>query len=136
MPRLQLTAAWSIEVDDSFSARQVGDDLQLVSVGPPPRSIWLAIWSPPAEMSIDEVVAMIRGDQHPDPTQSFEETDEAEQPRLASWYSETVDERTHWGLYGHTLGAGEFVQSAFLVPDETLLPWALDAWRSLRAGAG
>ncbi len=134
MPRLQLSAAWSIDVDDSFSAREVDNDLQLVSAGPPPRSIWLAVWAPPPGMSTEDVVTMIRGDQHPDPAQAFEEADEHGRPRLASWYAETVEGRTHWGLYGYTLGAGEFVQSAFLVPDESLLPWALETWRSLQAG--
>ncbi len=134
MPRLPLIESWSIEIDDTFTARVVGNDLQLVSPGPPPRSAWLAVWSPPEDMDVDAVVAMIRGDMHPDPEQSFEELDDAGRPRLASWYPETVEGRTHWGLYGYTLGAEAFVQSAFLVPDPSLLPWALEAWRSLADG--
>jgi hypothetical protein len=130
VPRVQLTDTWSIDLDESFAARLVDNDLQFVSAGPPPRSVWLAIWSPPEELSTAEVVEMIRADLHPAPVASFDELGD-QWPRLASWYSETVDGRTHWGLYGYSLGAGAFVQSAFLVPDETHLPWALEAWRSV-----
>jgi hypothetical protein len=132
MPRVPLSESWSIDIDESFAARIVDNDLQFVSPGPPPRSIWLAIWSPPEQMVEHEVVAMIRGDLHPSPEQSFDEVDERGRARLATWYPETVDDRTHWGLYGYTLGDDAFVQSAFLVPDATLLDWALDVWRSLR----
>lgn len=132
MARVQLTDTWSIELDDSFAARLVDNDLQFVSAGPPPRSVWLAIWSPPEELDADEVVAMIRADLHPEPVASFDEVGDDDRPRLASWYPETVEGRTHWGLYGYSLGDGAFVQSAFLVPDDTHLPWALEAWRSLR----
>jgi hypothetical protein len=93
--------------------------------------VWLAVWSPPGDLDIDAVIEMIRGDMHPDPVLSYEEQDAAGRPRLASWYPETVEGRTHWGLYGYTLGDGAFVQSAFLVPDPALLGWALDTWRSL-----
>src|SRR4051812_1421654 len=47
MPRRDVPADWSIELDDSFQGRVVDGSLQFVSAGPPMRTVWLAVWSPP-----------------------------------------------------------------------------------------
>jgi hypothetical protein len=39
MPRRGLTCEWSIELDEESRSRIVDDDLQLVSPGPPVRTI-------------------------------------------------------------------------------------------------
>ena len=129
----RLTAEWSIDVDESFKSRVVDQDLQLLSLGPPVRTIWVAVWSPPTTQTVDQIVETIRVEMRPDPTARFDEPgwDDGER-RLGSWYPESVDGRMQWGLYGYTIRVGSYVQSAFLVDDVTDLDWAVGTWRSLR----
>jgi hypothetical protein len=131
--RRRLTQEWSIELDPSFVGRVVDGDLQLVSPGPPVRTIWIAVWSPPLSQPVDETLAEIAADAHPNPTQSFTEAGvEDDERRYGSWYPETVDGRTQWGFYGYTVRPGSYVQAAFITDEGTDLPWALQTWRSLR----
>lgn len=132
MARRGLTSEWSIELDDSFANRVVDGSLQMLSVGPPVRTVWMDVWSLPLDVSPMEFLADIRQDAHPHPAQRFEE--EGAEPgelRYASWYREAEGERVQWGLYAYTVRAGSYVQAAFLA-DEADLQWALGAWRSLR----
>jgi hypothetical protein len=131
--RRGLTREWSIDLDPTFDGRVVDGDLQLMSVDPHVRTIWLSIWSPPATESVDDLLRGIRDDAHPNPVQRYSEggSDEHEQ-RFASWYAENVDGRRQWGLYAYTVRPGTFVQAAFLTDYESDLDWALEAWRSLR----
>ncbi|GAA4918213.1 hypothetical protein LX16_4547 [Stackebrandtia albiflava] len=137
MPRRALTSEWSIDIDDSFRGRVVAEDLQLVSPGPPVRTIWVAVWRPSAERSVAELTEFICQNVHPDPVRRFEEPgSDPEERRYGSWYPETVEERTQWGLYGYTIRRGRYVQSAYLTDEPSDLDWALGAWRSLRFEAG
>lgn len=133
MPRRNLTAEWSIDLEESFEGRVVDGDLQLVSGGMPPRTLWVAIWNPPPELPVEEVLQTLAGDLNPDPVERFEEPGSAPQERrLASWYPEEVEGRPQWGLYGYTVRPGCYVQLAVLVDSPEDRDWALTAWRSLR----
>jgi len=134
--RRGLTKEWSIELDPSFQGRVVDGDLQLVSLGPPIRTIWIAVWSPPVSQPVDRTLAGIAQDINPRPVQRFAEAgaDDSER-RLAGWYPEAVDGRTQWGLYAYTVRPGSYVQAAFITDVEADLAWALTAWRSLRWSA-
>ena len=128
-----LTREWSIELDPSFKSRVVDGDLQLVSPGPPARTIWIAVWSPPETQSIEKTIADIEADANPHPVQQFIEPGaDADEQRFGSWYSETVGDRVQWGLYAYTVRRGSYVQAAFIGDEENDLAWALEAWRSLR----
>jgi hypothetical protein len=128
----ELTEDWSIDVDDSFRGRVVDGDLQLVSLGPPLRTVWITVWAPPPG-TVEDVLAGIARSAHPDPVERFEErsSDDAE-VRIASWYPEpTADGGAQWGLYAYTVRDGSYVQSAFLTDHEADRDWALKTWRSL-----
>jgi len=105
--RRGLTKEWSIELDPSFQGRVVDGDLQLVSLGPPIRTIWIAVWSPPVSQPVDRTLAGIAQDINPRPVQRFAEAgaDDSER-RLAGWYPEAVDGRTQWGLHAYTVRRG------------------------------
>jgi hypothetical protein len=75
---------WSIDVDESFRGRVVDEDLQLVSVGPPVRTIWIAIWSPPPDLAPAEVLNEILLDVRPRPQLRFREHRPIEQPAALS----------------------------------------------------
>jgi hypothetical protein len=133
MPRRGLTRNWSIDLDESFKGRVKDGDLQLVSPGPPVRTIWVAVWSPPPDQSPDATIENILRHAHPAPRQRFQEAGaDQDELRYASWYDETVGERHQWGLYAYTVRRGTYVQAAFLVDEPADLDWALAAWRSLR----
>jgi hypothetical protein len=128
--RRGLTTDWSIDIDPEFTSQVVDGDLQLVAAG---RTIWIAVWSPPVGQPITDTLSDIKEDVHPDPEQRFEEPGtDADELRYASWYPETVGDESQFGLYGYTIRPGSYVQAAFLIDDPLDLPWALDAWRSLR----
>ncbi len=131
--RRKLSREWSIELDPSFDSRVVDGDLQLMSLDPHVRTIWLSIWSPPPTDSVDDLLRGIRDDAHPHPVNRYSEqgSDESEK-RYGSWYSENVGGRTQWGLYAYTVRPGTYVQAAFLTDFESDLGWALETWRSLR----
>lgn len=131
--RRGLTKEWSIELDRSFQGRVLDGDLQLLSVGPPMRTIWIAVWSPPVSQPVAKTLADIEADAHPSPRRHFSEVGaDGIERRLGSWYPESVEGRIQWGLYGYTVRPGSYVQAAFLTDDESDLDWALEAWRSLR----
>jgi hypothetical protein len=134
--RRNLSEQWSIDLDESFTGQVVNGDLQLVSPGPPPRSILLAIWYPPAEHGPEKLLEWVLAEVNPNPTERFEEigTDEGEL-RYASWYPEDVDGGRRWALYGYVVRRGSYVQSAFFSPRAEDRDWALDTWRSLRFSA-
>ena len=132
MTRRNLSDRWSIELDDSFTGQVVDGDLELVSPGPPPRTILLAIWYPPVERSPEELMAWVLAEVNPDPLERFTETDQADELRYGSWYPETVDGRTQWALYGYVVRRGSYVQAAFFVDGPAERDWALATWRSLR----
>lgn len=129
----RLTDEWSIELDASFRSRVVDEDLQLVSVGPPVRTVWVAVWSPPPALPVEQVLATVRQEVHPGPAERFEEQGaDPGEGRYASWYREGADGGGHqWGLYAYTVRRGSYVQAAFLVDDPSDQAWALAAWRSL-----
>lgn len=134
--RRGLTKEWSIELDPSFQGRVVEGDLQLLSLGPPIRTIWIAVWNPPVSQPVDQTLADIVADVNPNPTRRFQESGaDASERRYASWYPELQDGRKQWGLYAYTVRPGSYVQAAFLSDVEADLDWALRAWRSLRWNA-
>ena len=133
MPRRGLTSEWSIELDGSFKSRTVNGSLQLVSPGPPTRTIWIDVWDPPAHRSPEEVLDELLQDVNPAPERRFREAGtDPEELRYASWYAETDGEREHWALYAYTVRTGSYVQMALLTDSPTDLDWALTTWRSLR----
>lgn len=137
MTRRNLSEQWSIDLDESFRGRVVDGDLQLVSPGPPVRTIWLAIWYPDLDQGPETLLGRVLAEVNPNPLEKFEEvgTDDGEL-RYASWYPETVDGRRQWSLYGYVVRRGSYVQSAFFCDRAEDKQWALDTWRSLRfAGA-
>jgi hypothetical protein len=132
--RRQLTKAWSVELDDGFDSRRVDGDLQLLHRGPPVRTIWVAVWGPPADLDPRDVLQKILEDVHPDPVERFREaSDDGEEVRYASWYPERSDRGTQWSLYAYTVRRGSYIQLACLVDDgdEGGRDWALRTWRSL-----
>jgi len=133
VPRRGLTSEWSIDLDDSFRGRVVGENLQLVSSGPPIRTVWIAVWGPPPDQAPADVLDEIRRDVHPSPQLRFrEEGTDADELRYASWYAETDGARQQWGLYAYTVRPGSYVQAALLTDDPADVAWALTTWRSLR----
>jgi hypothetical protein len=133
MPRRGLTSEWSIELDSSFRSRTVDGSLQMVSPGPPIRTVWIDVWSPPAHRSPEEVLEEILQDVNPSPELRFREAGAgAEELRYASWYAEMDGEREQWGLYAYTVRAGSYVQAVLLTDSPAELDWALSTWRSLR----
>jgi hypothetical protein len=133
MPRRGLTSEWSIELDGSFRSRIVDGSLQMVSPGPPIRTIWINVWEPPARGSLEDVLEEILQDVNPSPERHFREAgSDAAELRYASWYAEVDGEREQWGLYAYTLRAGSYVQAVLLTDTPADLDWALSTWRSLR----
>lgn len=137
MTRRNLSEQWSIDLDESFSGRVVDGDMQLVSPGPPTRTIWLALWYPPPEHGPETLMQWVLAEVNPDPEERFEEIgwdvngpDEGEL-RYASWYPDEVDGRKRWALYGYIVRRGSYVQSAFFVDEPSQRDWALATWRSL-----
>ncbi len=139
MTRRNLSEQWSIELDDSFRGQVVDGDLELVSPGPPRRTVLLALWYPPPERSPQELMAWVLAEVNPDPLERFQEGPRPEDPdpdpdelRYGSWYPETIDGRTQYALYGYVVRRGSYVQAAFFVDDASERDWALTTWRSLR----
>jgi len=133
VPRRDLTSEWSIDLDESFRGRVVDENLQLVSPGPPARTIWIAVWSPPEDQPAEALLAEILRDVHPAPRERFREAGTGgDEIRYASWYPEVVEGREQWGLYGYTVRAGSYVQLSLLSDDPADLDWALSTWRSLQ----
>jgi hypothetical protein len=133
VPRRGLTSEWSIDLDKSFRGRVVDEDLQLVSLGPPIRTIWIAVWSPPPRRSPADVLDEILHDVHPSPQLRFQEDGtDTDELRYASWYAGTAEGREQWGLYAYTVRPGSYVQAALLTDEPADLDWALTTWRSLR----
>jgi len=131
--RRDLTSEWSIDLDGSFRGRVVDEDLQLVSLGPPGRTIWIAVWSPPPARSPADVLNDVLRDIYPSPHLRFqEEGTEPDELRYASWYPETDEGHGQWGLYAYTIRSGSYVQAALLTDEPADLAWALTTWRSLR----
>ena len=131
--RRRMTGEWSIDLDESFRGRVVDGDLQFVSLGPPKRSIWVAVWSPPESESPDTVLAGIREDVNPSPLERFEEPGAGPgERRYASWYPERTEDGEQWGLYGYTVRRGSYVQIVLLGGSADDREWALATWRSLR----
>lgn len=132
MPRTELTEEWSIDVDDSFVSRIVDDDLQMVSPGPPMRSIWAATYSPPRKQGAKDLIALAREQAPPEALETFEEHGaDAGELRFAAWNQETVEGRQQWALYACTARRGALVQTALLSDEEADLGWALLTWRSV-----
>ncbi|HSP36627.1 MAG TPA: hypothetical protein VLR26_02615 [Frankiaceae bacterium] len=133
MTRRKLSDQWSVELDDTFTGRLVDGDLQLVSPGPPVRTIWLALWYPPIEHDPEKLLDWVLAEVNPNPVERFEEVgaDEGEL-RYASWYPEEVDGRAQWALYGYVVRRGFYVQAAFFCDRPEDKDWAVATWRSLR----
>lgn len=137
MPRKELTAEWSIDVDDSFVSRIVGDDLQMVSQGPPMRSIWVATYSPPKQQGAKDLIALAKEEAPADAIETFEEQGTAgHELRFATWNHETVEGREQWALYAYTARRGALAQIALLSDEEADRAWALETWRSLAYSSG
>lgn len=138
MPRRDVTADWSVELDDSFQGRVVDGSLQFVSVGPPVRTVWLAVWSPPSSEPAEANIAWAKktaaaSGVEDSGMQEFEEPGaDADELRYARWYHETVDGRPRWALHAYTARRGDLVQAAFLSDSPDDRDWALSSWRSLR----
>ena len=132
-PGMSVTSEWSIELDGSFRSRAVDGSLQMVSPGPPIRTVWIDVWGPPAHRSPEEVLKEILHDVNPAPKLRFREAGaDADELRYASWYAEMDGEREKWALYTYTVRAGSYVQAVLLTDSPTDLDWALSTWRSLR----
>lgn len=132
MPRRGLTSEWSIELDGSFKCRTFDGSLQMVSPGPPIRTVWIDVWAPPAHRSPEEVLEEIVQDVNPAPALRFREAGaDPEELRYASWYAEMDGDRERWALYAYTVRAGSYVQAVLLTDSPTDLDWALTTWRSL-----
>jgi hypothetical protein len=131
--RRNISDDWSLELEDGFTGRVVDGDLQLVHPGPPPRTIWLALWYPSPEHDAETLMSWVLAEVNPDPLERFEEpgTDEGEL-RYASWYPEEVDGHRQWALYGYVVRRLSYVQAAFFSDRESDRGWALETWRSLR----
>ena len=128
--RRQITAEWSIEVEDDFASRLEDGDLQLVVPG---RTIWLSVWAPEDEPI--EVVAELR-EGSPDFAQRFEEYGPHGELRYATYYPEDDGSGgTQYSLHAYAIASGSFVQAAFLFDSPDDLDWALERWRSLRLTA-
>jgi hypothetical protein len=130
--RRNLSEQWSIDLDDDFRGQVIDGDLRLASAGPPPRTIWLAIWYPPPEHGPETLLQWVLAEVNPDPVERFEEigSDEGEL-RYASWYPEEVDGHRQWALYGYVVRRGSYVQAAFFTDSAEDQEWALSTWRSL-----
>jgi hypothetical protein len=125
MPRRGLTSEWSIELDGSFRSRTVDGSLQMVSPGPPTRTIWIDVWGPPAHRAPEDVLEEILEDINPAPDLRFREAGTGpEELRYASWYTETDGERQQWELYAYTVRAGSYVQAVLLTDSPADLDWA------------
>ena len=136
MTRRNLSEQWSIDLDDTFRGQVVDGDLQLVSPGPPPRTIWLAIWYPGPEHGPETLREWVLAEVNPNPVERFDEPgSDAGELRYASWYPEDVDGRRQWSLYGYVMRRGSYVQAAFFSALEADRDWALTTWRSLRFAA-
>ncbi|MDR1998865.1 MAG: hypothetical protein LBQ06_02840 [Frankiaceae bacterium] len=139
MPRRDVTADWSIELDDSFQGRAVDGTLQFVSAGPPMRTVWLAAWSPPMTESAEANIAWAKktAASGAAPGQGEREFDEpgadSGEARYARWCKEAPDGQPRWALNAYTARRGDLVQGAFLSDSPEDLAWALTAWRSLRS---
>jgi hypothetical protein len=97
VPRRGLTLEWSIDLDESFRGRVVDEDLQLVSPGPPVRTIWVAVWGPSPDQQPADLLDAIMKDVPPSPLRRFrEEGTDADELRYASWYPETDEGREQW----------------------------------------
>jgi len=130
--RRQLTEDWSIELDEEYASRVVDGNLQLAAPSRP-RTIRIAVWSPPETEEPKALLEWTKQEARPDPEWFTEEqgagTDEL---RYASWYAESGERGTQYSLYGYTVRRGSVVQGAFIsdAPDDR--EWALETWRSLR----
>lgn len=128
--RRQITAEWSIEVEDDFTSHLEEGDLQLVVPG---RTIWLSVWTPDGEPN--EVLAYVRG-KAPAGAESFEGFGPSGEIRYASYLCEDDGHgHSQCSLHTYTVAGGSFVQAAFLFDSPDDLPWALDRWRSVRLTA-
>jgi hypothetical protein len=133
MPRRRLTNEWSIDLNDSFRGRVVDGDLQLISPGPPARTIWITVWQTAPDLSTAHLLEQILQDVHPNPTWKVREDGaDRDELRYASWYPEIDNGREQWGLYAYTLRPGSYVQAALLTDKPADPNWALTTWRSLR----
>lgn len=137
MPRRGITQHWSVELDEDFADRVVEGDLQFVSPGPPPRTVWIALFSPDGEDPA-QVVAEIERNAPEETEQVFREggpdrdaQDQGER-RLAVWLAEDIDGHRQHALYAYVARPDQLLQAAFISDDAADLHWALAAWRSLR----
>jgi hypothetical protein len=131
--RRNLSEQWSIDLDESFAGQVVDGDLQLVSPGPPVRTVWLALWYPPPEHGPEKLLEWVLAEVNPNPTKRFDEGGaDNDELRYASWYPEEIEGRAQWALYGYVVRRGSYVQAAFFSEREEDLDWALGTWRSLR----
>ncbi len=136
MPRHRIGDDWSIELADEFCGRMVDGCLQFVRVGPPVRTVWACVWESAGQHSPAETFEIYVLPYVPaDPVERFEAAaaDDTE-VRYASWYPETQDGRTIWGLNAYTIRRESYVQISFYAEqdDAGARAWALCSWHTLR----
>jgi len=130
MAKRELTENWSIDLDDSFEGRIVDDSLQLVSLGPPMRTVWINVWGSAAASTTD-TLSWIKAESNPNALRRFEEqSNDGDQLRFAAWYPELDDDGQHWTLHAYTVRPEGFVNAAIETESEDDLEWALAVWRS------
>jgi len=129
--RRELTTGWSVEVDESFASRVVDGDLQMVSAGPPVRTIWVATWYPPEEESPEQILAAVIDDPPLGGERLDERSADGQVLGVAYWHREDQDDRETWTLSSHTARRGSYVQLTCYCDDPSDHDWAVGVWRSL-----
>jgi hypothetical protein len=135
--RRELTSGWSVEVDESFASRVVDGDLQMVSAGPPVRTIWVAMWTPPEEERPEDVLANVTADGEPPGAERLDHrSEDGATVGMAFWYREDQDGRETWTLSTYTARRGSYLQLTCSCDDPSDHDWAVGVWRSLFAADG
>ncbi|WGW13864.1 hypothetical protein LWF01_09045 [Saxibacter everestensis] len=132
MARRPLTPHWSVELGEEFESRVLDGDLQLVSAGPPVRTVWASVYAPPLEMPLTEILSEARD--YPEQLGGGVEVIESaseDELRLAHWYGEEIDGRLQHSLFTYTARRGELVSLTFISDSADDKQWALDTWATL-----
>lgn len=132
--RRVLTPHWSIEVDESFTARVVDGDLKMVSEGPPMRTVVVSVLVPPASIPPFEVLA--KAGAAPDDVTVLDTVGHGgdDEARIGHWCREDSGDGTgvQYSLYASTARRGQLVQIVFVSDDADDKEWALGCWESLK----
>lgn len=128
--RHHLTPTWSVELPDDGEGR-ITDDGEL-AITAPGRSIVLATWDSPGDVTPQEVLADLRAKERPVSREEYLETGADGLLRWALLIDEDDDGARYQGLYGYVLADTEWLQVAVLFEHTQDLTEALHIWRSVR----